>query len=517
MTLRSAMQSQSVRQASIIIAVATVTSQLMGVVREAVVSYYFGTSAEYDILLMAMTLPVMIGAILYVSIPSAGIPFLQKSQPSGSAWEVFRSSFFQMNTILIVFVSAALFLALPALKGLLAPNMGPEAAEQVVRWGRVFCLIIPLRAYDAIFRTLLHMRRQFLIPTLTPILFNIVAIVGLVSLYPSLGSVAFVATWLIGMALQVLLVGLPALFLARQEATTTAPGAAAPGLFDPAFLRYLSLVVLIESMTLVIEPFDRYLSGIFLETGYVSATAYANVIYQVPVRALIYSMATAIFPTISQQVAGREFRSAASMYHRSLALCALFIIPIAVLFFLYRSEIVSILFERGRFDAFSRRITVEILTYYLIAMVFASAFFIQSRMMYALKAIRSLMMVRVLGFGVKAIIGFWLIGENWALAIGGGTAAMFAFCFVIVELHLVSTMKIGYTLSDLSFMARIISAVLVTVVIMMAVDFGLEEWTNISRTIGLFITAAATGLTLLVLDIRGSFTGIRWMRLLGRE
>lgn len=516
MSFRSLLQTQSVRQASIIIAVATVASQLLGMVREAVIGYYFGTSGEYDILLMAMTLPVMIGAILYISIPSAGIPFLQKDPPAGSVWAVFRSSFFQMNTILIVFVTAAVFLALPALKGLLAPNMGPEAAEEVVRWGRVFCLMVPIRAYDAIFRTLLHVRRQFLIPTLTPILFNVVAIIGLIVLFPSLGSVAFVSVWLVGMGLQVVMVGLPALLLARGSAVPGG-GTTPSGIMDPAFLRYLSLVVLIETMTLVIEPFDRYLSGIFLETGYVSATAYANVIYQVPVRALIYSMATAIFPTISQRVAGREFRSAASMYHRSLALCALFIIPTAVLFFLYRSEIVTLLFERGRFDAFSRQITVEILSYYLVAMVFAAAFFVQSRMMYALKAIRSLMMVRVIGFGVKAIIGFWLIGENWALAIGGGTAAMFFFCFVIVELHLVTTMKMAYTLSDLSFLTRVMSAVLVTVVIMVGVDFGLDNWTGLPRTVGLFVTTVATGLTLLVMDMRGGFTGIRWMRLVGKQ
>jgi putative peptidoglycan lipid II flippase len=516
-SIPSILHSQSVRQASIIIAVATVASQLLGIVREAVVGYYFGTSAEYDILLMAMTLPVMLGGILFVSIPSAGIPFLQKEPLSGSAWQVFRSSFFQVNTVLIVLVTAAVFLTLPALKGLLAPNMGPEAAEQVVRWGRVFCLIVPLRAYEALFRTLLHLRRHFIMPTLAPVLFNLVMIVGLVALFPSLGSVAFVTVWLIGMALQVIIVGIPALIMTRRAVSTAGTGAGPSGLFDPVFMRYLSLVVLVETMLLVVDPFDRYLAGVFLETGYVSATAYANVIYQVPVRALIYSMATAIFPAISQHVAGHQLQSAAAMYHRSLALCALFVIPTAALLFLYRAEIVMLLFERGRFDDVSRTITTEILAWYLIGMVFAAAFLVQSRMMYALRAIRSLMMVRVIGFGIKAIIGFWLIGENWALAIGGGTAVMFFFCFVIVELHLVTTMKIAYSWADLSLLARVISAVLLTVVIMLAVDFALDTWTRLPRTVGLFVTAAATGLTVLIADTRGGFTGINWRRARARS
>ena len=93
---------QTIKQASIIIGVFTICSQLFGLVREAIIANYFGTSAEYDILLVALAIPLMVASILFAAIPSAGIPHLQGSRVTPvKSGNIFRSAFFSINTVLI--------------------------------------------------------------------------------------------------------------------------------------------------------------------------------------------------------------------------------------------------------------------------------------------------------------------------------------------------------------------------------------------------------------------------------
>ena len=71
---------QNIKQATIIIAVLTIASQILGLIREALIASYFGTSAELDVLIIDLSIPFMFSRIFFMSIPSAGIPYLQEAK-----------------------------------------------------------------------------------------------------------------------------------------------------------------------------------------------------------------------------------------------------------------------------------------------------------------------------------------------------------------------------------------------------------------------------------------------------
>ncbi|MBN2227301.1 MAG: hypothetical protein JW763_08030 [candidate division Zixibacteria bacterium] len=494
---------QGIKQASILIAVVTVSSQLLGVVREAIIANFFGTSQEYDIILLALAIPLMVGGLFFQAIPAAGIPSLQ-----GYAGRkgVLRSPFVGINNILILGISAIVFLVLPLFRGLLAEGLDNAAADKVILFGRIFCLIIPLRAYEAMFRALLHLRHHFLFPAIAILGFNLCTIVILFMLFPSLASAAYVIAWLAGVLVQTLLVMIPTVVMYRRAEHGDGK---ADGFNRSGYLQYLGTIILIEAIGLLNDPFDRFLCGVYLDPGYVSAAHYANIINLVPVRVFMYSLATAVFPTFSERAAGHNKAGLAVLYHKALAMGVLMLAPVTAFFLLFRQEIIGILFERGAFVAQSRVMTSEILAYFAAGMFFIAVFYIQSRVYYALKSWKMLFVVRPLTMGIKVLIGFYLIGDNWAMAVGGGTVVMFVVSFLLLELFLIVRIGLKYTADDFHLLGKAIIGAAVTVLLFIVV-----QWFGVSVLgidgFGLMFLAGVVGFGgLAVLDQVFGISGIR--------
>lgn len=503
---------QSIKRASILIAFFTVASQLLGLVREAIIANYFGTSAEYDILLVALALPLMVGGILFIAIPSAGIPYLQKNNDSQA--NILGSSFFKLNSLVILGLTIITYLVLPLFKGLLTEGMTTESADRVIYIARIFCLVIPLRSYESIFRALLHLRHSFLFPVLTPIFFNLAVITGLLTLYPSLASFAFVVAFLGGMIVQTILVALPALLLYRYSAGENEAG----NNFNSAgYLKFLGVIGLIESIGLLLDPFDRYVGGIFLDPGYVSAAYYATIVYIIPVRIVIYSLATSIFPTLSERAAEIDSRKVASLYHRALALAVLLIIPTAVYFYLFRNELIWLLFERGKFVLESRLMTVDFLSWLLPGLFFHAAFLLQVKVFYALKSWRYFVIVRVCSMALKFAIGLIFININWALALAGGSSALYLLAFVALELHLVYKKKMSYSTSDKTTIARAFYAAVSAVILFVGLYYLLTNITELHDLVIALITALAGYGLIFLFDQKYGITGLSLKAIFSRK
>ncbi|MCK4632090.1 MAG: hypothetical protein KAT79_02400 [candidate division Zixibacteria bacterium] len=501
--MTSSFWKQGIKQASIIIGAVTITSQLFGLIREAVIANYFGTSAEYDILLVALAVPLMVASILFAAIPSASIPHLQQTSATGTR-NIFRSTLFNISTLLIFGVTIAVYLAMPLLGDLLAQGMDEEGVNAVVRFGRLFCLLIPLRSYESLFRSFCHVKHHFVFPTVAAVGFNIAIIIILLTSFPSLGSLSFILAWVVGMFVQMLIVGVPAYLIHKRAAVAKAVSSFPTG----SFLRFLGVIVIIESIGLTLDSFDRYMGGIFLEPGYVSATYYANIVYFIPLRIVIYSLATAMFPTFSEQAVENDRRGLATLYHRAGALCVLLIIPAAVFLYLFRNEIIWLLFERGRFVIESRLMTVEFLSYLLIGLFFNSIFLLQVRVFYALKSWRFFIIVRATSMGLKVAIGLLLINSNWALALAGGTVALFVLAFFALEGYLIIAKKLVYSTDDRKLLARAALIAVSTVAVMTGGDYLLTQFVDMHR----LVTGAVVGITglslLVMLDQKLCVSGI---------
>ncbi len=495
---------QDIRQASLIIAIITISSQGLGLVREMLIANFLGTSGDYDILLISMAIPMMVGTILFLAIPSAGIPFLQEQRKNiGLGHDVLKSPFLKVNTIVTLFISLAAFFLLPDLCRLFISGFDESKLNLIIKYGRFFCLVIPFRAYEGVFRSLLHLNRNFLFPASTILGFNVVMILILLTLFPTIGSPAYIMAWILGLFAQMLIVTIPSIVLFKKAGQDSRMSR----FNSSGYLSYLSVIILVESVGLAVDPFDRYLAGSLLSSGYVSANSYALTLSMAPIRIFIFSIGTAIFPSLSEHFSeGRSVQSAA-LYHKAIAVCVMLVFPIAIYLIIFGNEIVSLLFERGKFGIESRTMTVEVLKYYLMGMIFLAAFSIQLRVLYALKSWRHLIFVRALSFIVKGLIGFYFIKYNWALAIGGGTVAMFMISFVLMEIYLVTRGRMRYSRPDTIIIGKGFLCAAVSITLLQVANLISREFLGIVPYINLAVVGVIGFGGLLLMD--------RWLKVSG--
>jgi putative peptidoglycan lipid II flippase len=503
---------QSIGQASVLIAIFTVISQALGLVRESLIANFLGTSAEYDIILVALAIPSMIGTILMTALPSAGIPTLQNGGGAGiGTCNIFRTAFFRINLIIGLALMVIVAVSLPFLGRLLGTGIEKESVGLVLKYGYLFCLLIPIRTIEAAFQSFMHVRFHFIFPAISTIAFNIVIIGLLAGLFPALGPPIYVIAVIAGTFVEMALIGVPAYMMYRKSDSHSV----SLQFSTPEYVRLLGMIALVEAIGLFVDPFDRYLAGIYLSPGYVSANYYANLVGQLPIRIVVVSLSVAIFPSLSEMAAAKDIRGLAGLYHRAIAICLLLIIPITVYSFYFRNEIISFLFERGRFNERSRELTSGVFFYYAIAMVFSSIYFIQSRVLFSLKVWRNLLWARIIGLSAKIILGILLIKEHWALAIGGGTMVMSAISAVIIEYDLYRNLNIRYTPASLKIILRALIGGIIMTPLIILMGFGLKNLIGL-RSISLLAAAGVSmSLSFLIVDYFLGITGLdikKWFR-----
>lgn len=501
---------QSIGQASILIGIFTIISQALGLLRESLIANFLGTSAEYDIILVALAVPAMIGTILMSALPAAGIPSLQNNGNGKAEFSnIIKSSFFRVNFYLGLGLMVGVMICLPFLGRLLGTGLNEHSVSQVLKFGYVFCLLIPIRSVEAAFQSFLHVRYHFLFPAISTIGFNLVIIGLLATLFPSLGPPIYIAAVITGTFVEMILIGIPAIVMYKQ----TKSNLTVSGFSNSEYLKLLGMIALVEAIGQLVDPFDRYLSGICLSAGYVSANYYANLVGNLPMRIIVVSLSVAIFPSLAEMAAARDIERMTNLYHRAVAICLILMIPIAIFSLLFRNEIISFLFERGRFDERSRALTAGVFFYYALAMVFTSIYFIQSRVLFSLKNWGNLLWARIVGLVAKMAFGLAFINGHWAMAIGGGTMLMSAISVLTVEVNLRHKYNFKLSPESLKLIYKALLGSAFMAIAILILDFGLRNIVGMNSLPLLLAAGLGTGLSFIIVDYFIMIMGIDYSKI----
>jgi peptidoglycan biosynthesis protein MviN/MurJ (putative lipid II flippase) len=152
--------------------------------------------------------------------------------------------------------------------------------------------------------------------------------------------------------------------------------------------------------------------------------------------------------------------------------------------------------------------TVEFLSYLLVGLFFNSVFLLQVRVFYALKSWRFFIFVRAASMGLKVAIGLLLINTNWALALAGGTVALFALAFFALEGYLIIAKKLTYSADDRKLLVRAALIAVSTVAVMIGADYLVTQFVDVHRlVVGAVVGIAGLGV-LVMLDQKLRVSGI---------
>jgi len=420
-------------------ALATLISRILGLVRDMLFAKEFGASPEYDAYLVAILLPFFLRKIFAEgALSSAFIPLYNKRAIKG----VEKGHRFA-KSILTIFIPVLLILTIlsiyfmPQILSFVAPGLMPGVKGLAVFMGRLIFPFILFISLWAVYAGMLNSHDIFFTPALSPAIHNIFIIIG-ISLSPFfdppiLGPAIF---FIIGGAAQWLMVVLAARGI--QFKFTPSIDKKDISDFMPIFLSSFAALSVTQINSIVDT---NVVSG--LGTGSVSLLQYANRLFQLPLGVFAISVSTVALAQLSKN-SPEEFKKNLA---EGIERMALFVLPASIGLFLLRQDIITLLFQRGQFSLYDSIMTSDILMGYLIGLPFYSLYSLLSRAEYAIKKPRIVFLASTLSVGVNIFLDITLSKTMGPLGVALATsfAGITGFTVLLVHLYSIELLRIKWS------------------------------------------------------------------------
>jgi len=426
--------SQSIRDATVILVSATVLSKLIGFIREVVIAAHFGTSSDYDIYLVAVTLPMVVYTVTRYTLPNIFIPIFSKFKTEVNekrAWSFFWV-FLNFNLLLFFLVALSIFLLSPQLLKMIAPGLNPDQISAATILLRIAVIIVVIGGIETVLRGLLHSYKHFIYPAFAPMLYNLVIIVWVVFLSSRLATKALVWGTVSGALLQMMVLGV--VFFKRKVRIPFNFRIYEKGIEEA--MKVAPFILLIEGFGQLYVVVDRFFAS-GLPEGSISALNYANLIFLIPVSVFAIAISTAVFPYLAEEAAKRDWSKLTDIFSKTLKMIIFLTIPISLFLIFFHQPITALIFQRGAFDSQSTLMTSKALVFYALGLFFFSGYALILKMFYSLNLVKILVVANFFSFSLKLISSLILINllSYKALALTTALAGIFNFCFLFLILN----------------------------------------------------------------------------------
>jgi putative peptidoglycan lipid II flippase len=396
---------------------ATLTSRLLGLVRDQVLASIFGAGNDMDAFVVAFRLPNLVRDLFAEGAMSAAfVPTFTRELTIGGkphAWRVGNNVITALVTITGILVMAAIVFA-PALVALYAGEFArvPGKLALTIRLARIMLPFLTLAAVAAALMGMLNSLHHYFVPALAPATFNVATIlcaVLLVPLMPALGLpriTAIAIGTILGGAGQVALQW-PAL---AREGFRFRPSIAWR---DPALRRVL-LLMGPGTLGLAATQVNLFVSTLLATrqgTGAVSWLQYAFRLMYLPIGLFGVSIATAVLPAASRYAAVADRAAVGRTVARGVGLMLIVNIPATAGLMALAVDIVRLLFEHGRFQPADTAATAAALQCYAIGLVGYSTARITSPIFYALGQSRVPVVLSTVSIVVNILLSLVLVNR----------------------------------------------------------------------------------------------------------
>jgi len=377
----------SIVEGSLLLMLAYIASNALGVVRQTILNVLFGTGPQANAFYAAAQLPntlfnlVAGGALAYAFIPV----FISYEQANGprEAWRLASLVFNVLLVLLTVLVLCGEWLTPAFVNHWLVPGYSASEQALVTTLTRIMLVQPLILGLGTVATAILSSKRQFFLPALSIAVYNVGLIGGL------LFSLALPGVGIYGPTYGVLVAALCQVLVQ------------VPGLLK-AGLRYSFLWDLKnQGLHEVIRLSAPHTLGIGISSaGAVLSTAYtsylpdrdslavlhnAQMLFALPVALLAQAVAQAAIPRMSQLAANERYLHLRLLLWRVILVSVLLSIPCTVGLSVLGKPLIYLIFQHGAFTSHSTELTVLALLGYVVGMPGNIASELLVRGFYALK------------------------------------------------------------------------------------------------------------------------------------
>jgi putative peptidoglycan lipid II flippase len=348
-----------IRQAIIGVSGIAILSKLLGFLREMVIAERFGTSRQYDILLIGIAAPIFFNLVLVNATNFLVVPFLSKkmSQDSNSGWRSFWS-LANSFLIIVILLVLAIIAAAPLLVKIVGPSLAGDSLQNGILYCRIISLLVLLGFLESFFRSALNVKKEFVYPATGTIILNVIAISIIYLFSGSMSVMAILIGLLVGSFCQVLFLFLKLLgFKVSRHFHMTLFDADARGL-----LAVGGMIIIVELISRTYFLIDRFYAS-DLAPGVVSALNYGSLLVMLPVSVAGLAIANVTFPYLSDRLHGDQPGRFAELLRSTIQLSLVVGVPCGIFYLFFAHELTAAVFLRGAFDLDSLAMTSRLLIF----------------------------------------------------------------------------------------------------------------------------------------------------------
>jgi len=487
--------------ASLIMMLSIFLSRVIGLFREMVIAYFGGAGSGVDAYQIAFIIPEILNHIVASGFLSVTfIPIFSRylsEDREADGWRIFSIVYTSFGSLLLLLIIVAVLLA-PELVRLLAPGLNdPSTYRMAVRMTRI---IIPAQFFffsGGMYMAVQFAKERFALPALAPLFYNMGIICGGVFLGPRLGMEGF--AW--GVLFGAFVGNFAVQYLgARQVGMKFS-------LFfhfrNPDLIRYITLTLpLIFGLTMMFstEIFLKFF-GSFLPAGSIAGLNYGLRVMLMMVGLFGQAVGVAATPYLSRLAVEKRLDELNNLLNTTLRYLGL-VIPLSALLMVLRTEVVVILFQRGRFGPAATALTAQVL---LFLMTGAFAFAAQTVVVRGYYAVQNTLLPAAMSsFAVLLSIPVYIVGMKfWGIS-GIALAISLSSILQVLILYMIWNRKNRNTQSRDVYLAYgrllVLSAILGGILELLKnqLHFHLPETTFLSSMIICLIVGALFSLLMIV-------------------
>ena len=374
-------------------------------IAEAVMAAYLGTTSQSDAYYMIASVHAVVYPMMSVGIWKVFLPLYKRHIATGdtktaNALTDKTLSFFFVVSIVVVFLLIAFS---PAVVSVVAPGFREETRALCIKLVRLSAPQYIFILASAVYASMLQCQNKFLGSQIREVVSHIPTIVAAVFFYRSFGIEAMAIALVVAGVLR-LLIELPFVDWGYRYK----PDFDFRGNEFALMLKRLPSALVSAGVAQINTLIDKAMAST-LPTGTVSALNYGHKLTNVFSGLLSSAIATAMYPQMIEMISLNKKDELSRLVTKIISLFCVLMVPITVACGLFRTELVSAVFQRGAFDASSTILTANVFALYCLSLFSVACNTVISNIFYGYGNTRTPMYIGLANLGINVALNLIFI------------------------------------------------------------------------------------------------------------
>lgn len=417
----------------------TLISRILGFIRDMVIAATFGAGSFADAFYVAFRIPNLLRNLLGEgALGTSFIPVFNEYmvRDEEEAWKIAGIVFSILSLILGCVVLLGITFA-PLIVRVIAPGFAydPEKFALTVSLARIMFPFLFVISLAALSTAVLNSKQSFFIPAAAPAMLSIGEVLSIFFIVPFMGGS------IKGLAIGVVLGGLGQFIVQLPLLVKFWPKGKKyfKLLFSNPGLKKIGRLMLPAALGVGVYQIGIFVDTIcasFLVQGSPSALYYANRLMQLPLAIFATSIATASLPRMSAFAAKKDMRGLLDTLSSGLKMMFFLIVPSAVGLIFLGKPIITVLFQRGKFDQFATDLTYWALLFYSMGLFSYAGVKVVASAFYSLQDTRTPFQISIIAILLNVNLNFILMRYMGigGLALATAISSSVNLCFLFSAL-----------------------------------------------------------------------------------